>query len=246
MSITSPATIARKEKALTQNIQLKNTTIVENKHIYSITGTRGITYEVTMTEKPECTCPDFTDRHCRCKHIYFVLMNILNIRDEDKDVYSLEELFGKNENQSTTSDRISEIVKNQSEVFDKISELVKNVTIDKSIVFNKIVFENVIDNKFKFLNIITDIITTIYKYIHDFYGIQSKENAIKFFENNTPVNEILNDNNFSGVYVIKITDDLYELHMKKITKTNNGWLFNNYINNVTTEKIARFIIVDDQ
>ena len=48
---------------------------------FMVLGTRGSTYVVKLTEEPTCSCPDFSTRGCRCKHIYFVLQRVLGCGD---------------------------------------------------------------------------------------------------------------------------------------------------------------------
>ena len=59
---------------------------------YVIMGHSGHVYNVTISNKPKCTCPDFYLRHNRCKHIYFVLIRIMNIPNVTDKSYSDEDL----------------------------------------------------------------------------------------------------------------------------------------------------------
>mgnify|MGYP002624714842 CR=1 FL=1 len=59
---------------------------------YVIMGNSGKTYTVTIAHKPRCTCPDFKSRSSRCKHIFFVLIRIMNIANFKDRTYSEEEL----------------------------------------------------------------------------------------------------------------------------------------------------------
>lgn len=212
MSHSDYQTSSRKVRALTQNISLL-ATLNENDgtKIYVIKGTTGSTYKVSIEGTPMCTCHDFTTRHIKCKHIYYVLMRILNV---DADTYT-----------------IKPIQKNP------------NITVPY-----KLVFENVKDNTFKFIDIYDskNIMTNITNHIETTYDANSKHNALKLYNENVSINEIMQDKNFTGVYIVKINDKLYELHMKTITKTNVGWLFNKFIDDVKTEKIARFMLVDEE
>lgn len=62
---------------------------------FSIMGSTGNIYTVSITNKPTCTCPDYTTRHKRCKHIYFALLRIMKIdeTDVDNEEYADNELF---------------------------------------------------------------------------------------------------------------------------------------------------------
>lgn len=53
--------------------------------IFTIMGSTGNLYDVTITQTPKCTCPDFVTRHNRCKHIYFILIRIMGIAQDKTD-----------------------------------------------------------------------------------------------------------------------------------------------------------------
>jgi len=90
----------RIERCYTDNIYLIESIPPEedfpNKRQYLIMGNSGKTYKVTISNYPTCTCPDYTFKHRRCKHIYFVLIRIMNTSNymerkfEDEE---LEEMF---------------------------------------------------------------------------------------------------------------------------------------------------------
>ena len=61
---------------------------------YSVMGSTGNVYEVTIKDEPECTCPDYATRGNRCKHIYFILIRVMKCDDEDKDLYTNKDLLG--------------------------------------------------------------------------------------------------------------------------------------------------------
>jgi hypothetical protein len=80
---------ARKSRGLTQKLFLIET--IDNS-IFSIMGSTGNVYTVIIKDNPSCSCPDFATRHNRCKHIYFVLIRIMNVPDPESLTYSLDEL----------------------------------------------------------------------------------------------------------------------------------------------------------
>lgn len=84
----------RKERGVTQKLFLIETieTNKETEKKYVIMGSTGNVYDVTITNEPKCTCPDFVTRGNRCKHIYFTLLKIMKINNPDKQVYTDEEL----------------------------------------------------------------------------------------------------------------------------------------------------------
>jgi hypothetical protein len=87
----------RKDRGIKQKIFLlgqneKQSSNIEK--IFDVMGTTGRVYNVTINKSPHCTCPDFKLRKKRCKHIYFVLIRIMNIQEEKQDnqIYSDDEL----------------------------------------------------------------------------------------------------------------------------------------------------------
>jgi hypothetical protein len=95
----------RIERCDTDNIYLIESLPPEEDNPYErnflIMDNSGNTYTVTISNYPSCTCPDYTTRGNRCKHIYFVLIRIMNIDDYDdytQEIYTdeeLEEMFMK-------------------------------------------------------------------------------------------------------------------------------------------------------
>ena len=88
----------RIERCFTDNIYLIESLEPEDDYErkYLIMGNSGRTYTVKIANYPTCTCPDFRTRGNRCKHIYFVLMRIMNISNYMEYEYSddeLEEMF---------------------------------------------------------------------------------------------------------------------------------------------------------
>lgn len=115
--------LTRKDRGKTQQLFLieclKATEPLVRKYI--VMGTTGNVYEVTIKDKPICTCPDYIKRHRRCKHIYFVLLRIMKVTkiNEDKKTFTqgnLKEMF-KN---------IPQITKNLV-VKDSIKQTYKNI-----------------------------------------------------------------------------------------------------------------------
>lgn len=85
---------ARKFRGLTQKIFLIETLPVKDKSVreYVVMGTSKNVYTVTVQNKPTCTCPDYKQRQGRCKHIYFVMMKIMKVKDPDTEEYSNDEV----------------------------------------------------------------------------------------------------------------------------------------------------------
>ena len=86
----------RIERCFTDNIYLIESLPEDEENPYErsyiIMGNSGRTYRVTIRERPSCTCPDFRTRGNRCKHIYFVLIRIMNVSNFQDRTFSEEEL----------------------------------------------------------------------------------------------------------------------------------------------------------
>ena len=87
----------RIERCYTDNIYLIESLPPEEKYpnqrVYVIMGHSGKIYNVTISNVPNCTCPDFVHKGNRCKHIYFVLMRIMNIINYSEKYFSDEQLL---------------------------------------------------------------------------------------------------------------------------------------------------------
>ena len=85
----------RKIRGTTQNLflieSLKANEQYERKYI--VMGSTGNIYNVVIKNIPECSCPDYSTRHKRCKHIYFILLRVMKIEDEDQEEYTNNELL---------------------------------------------------------------------------------------------------------------------------------------------------------
>lgn len=84
----------RKERARVQNIYLKDYTVnkQEKSIVCEIIGTTNNIYSVRPIGHPQCTCLDYVNNKNRCKHIYYVLENLLSVKNSDKATYSYEEI----------------------------------------------------------------------------------------------------------------------------------------------------------
>lgn len=84
----------RRERSKTQPIILKNINMSENSRSINceVIGTTGNIYNVNLVGYPKCSCPDYQLRGSRCKHIYYVLENVLNVNNPSKEFYSFNEL----------------------------------------------------------------------------------------------------------------------------------------------------------
>ena len=86
----------RIERCYTDNIYLIESVPPDSEddteRTYVIMGHSGHVYNVTISHRPKCTCPDFYLRGNRCKHIYFVLIRIMNIDNVTDKYYSADDL----------------------------------------------------------------------------------------------------------------------------------------------------------
>lgn len=91
----------RIERAKTQKIYLCNRNIDDTCAKFDVIGTSGNIYTVKLNGTPECTCPDFSQRKKRCKHIFFMLTKIFNITDPYKEKFSTSEIVELNNKYKT-------------------------------------------------------------------------------------------------------------------------------------------------
>ena len=121
---------ARIERCYTDNIYLIESLPPEDTYpyqrIYVIMGHSGKIYNVTISNVPNCTCPDFVHKGHRCKHIYFVLMRIMNIINYKEKYFSDEQLLEMflnvppvAKNLMYEGEKISEEEKEVNQKFDK-------------------------------------------------------------------------------------------------------------------------------
>lgn len=90
----------RKERGKSQNLYLierlpETDSLVRS---YVIMGSSGNVYTVKISGNPSCTCPDYQTRGRRCKHIFFVLIRIMKVTNEDKAIYTNADLTKMFEN----------------------------------------------------------------------------------------------------------------------------------------------------
>lgn len=123
----------RKIRGMSQPIYLINfDTQRENTESkkFTVLGTTGTVYTVTIDECPKCTCPDFRQRKKRCKHIYFILIRVMKVPEENEDIKT----FTKE--QVTT-------------MFTNMQEIAKSVYINDELrqMYNIICQQNLAENK---------------------------------------------------------------------------------------------------
>ena len=96
---------------------------------FIIIGTCGYIYNVIINQHPTCNCPDF-DKGFRCKHIYFVLIQILKIDPEieDNTFFTNTQLAQFLNNIKVDSHLINQDIKS---IYDRRRSKYNNVTIIK-------------------------------------------------------------------------------------------------------------------
>ncbi|CAB4392583.1 unnamed protein product [Rhizophagus irregularis] len=60
---------------------------------FAILGSTGNVYTVTITHKPNCSCPDFKKGYL-CKHIFFVYLKVFRLNHDSQFIYQ-EALLSK-------------------------------------------------------------------------------------------------------------------------------------------------------
>lgn len=77
----------RKERGKKQPLYLIETVDTDKDSIkeYMVMGLTGNVYSVQIKNKPECSCPDHQTRHRRCKHIYFILIRVMKVTQDNED-----------------------------------------------------------------------------------------------------------------------------------------------------------------
>ena len=84
----------RKNRSLTQRLYLIESCKINERleREYIVMGSTGNVYHVIIKNSPVCNCPDYKQRNNRCKHIYFILIRIMNINNPDKYEYNDDDL----------------------------------------------------------------------------------------------------------------------------------------------------------
>ena len=116
---------ARINKSLNQKLYfLEDKLINDYEKDYTIIGSTGNIYTVKIKESPTCSCPDYTSRKNRCKHIYFVLIKLNNL----SEIESNKEIFEKKEILKITNCNINENLKSNLVIkYNDLMNKTKNV-----------------------------------------------------------------------------------------------------------------------
>ena len=61
--------------------------ITKNHYRFEVAGSTGNIYSVDITNLPSCSCPDHQKREDVCKHMLFVLMEIIGLAGDDELLY---------------------------------------------------------------------------------------------------------------------------------------------------------------
>jgi len=73
--------ISRNENEVDPNAWIQKPSL--SQRCYSVLGAKGNVYNVKIGRIPSCTCPDYATRGNTCKHILFVLINVLRVSTDD-------------------------------------------------------------------------------------------------------------------------------------------------------------------
>lgn len=103
---------------------------------YIIMGSTGNIYQVDIKDTPSCSCPDYQTRFNRCKHIYFVLIRIMRVKNSEVD------------NESYTKSELKKM-------FQSIPNIIENVFVNHNI---KKSYESKYKNKLLNKDVVDEII----------------------------------------------------------------------------------------
>lgn len=88
VSSCSASVSSRMDRALSQRLYLLDQKQVsETERTFSVLGSTGNVYDVSISRISSCTCPDFLKGNHLCKHILFVLTKALHIARTSPHVY---------------------------------------------------------------------------------------------------------------------------------------------------------------
>ena len=82
----------RMDRGRTQKIYLVNRNVNDTNATFDVMGTTGNIYSVKLSGFPTCSCPDFTQRKRRCKHIFFMLARIFTIENPHQEKFTASEI----------------------------------------------------------------------------------------------------------------------------------------------------------
>ena len=123
-------------------------------------------------------------------------------------------------------------------------DIIENFMDQKNVEKKNIILEDLSINTFKYIDIKESIYNSILNYIKVVYSEEAAQKTQQMFDHKTKVEDLMTNKDFSGVYLIQINNELYELHKKTVTKiVNTGWIYNSFTEEIKTEKIARFIVL---
>jgi hypothetical protein len=94
---------ARRERALREHMFLVDfpQKVGRNKIVYRVCGSRGVIYQLTVSEQKDttCTCLDFKTRGCTCKHIFCLLFRMLRFPiNENEEMPDLKKIWERAQN----------------------------------------------------------------------------------------------------------------------------------------------------
>lgn len=100
----------RMNRAIRQRLLMLQEEIADGYATYSVCGATGNIYQVQIHhEDTSCTCHDFVYRQLPCKHIYFILNNVLGfspVECTNSDYTSVDRLQEKLNNRSNKLERL--------------------------------------------------------------------------------------------------------------------------------------------
>lgn len=129
---------ARKQRGSTQTLFLIEILDSDDMYqkSYSVMGSTGNVYTVTIQDIPTCTCPDYTTRGNRCKHIYFILIRVMKCTDVDQTTYTNDDILNMFTNIPKITQNLTLDTKKKA-IYDKFKKENKLAGTDKSEVNKK-------------------------------------------------------------------------------------------------------------
>ena len=85
---------SRISRALSQKLFLIETIPTDLPHLkkFIVMGTTGNVYTVSISESSKCSCPDFLKIEKGCKHVFFILLKVMQLPTHDRITFSKDEL----------------------------------------------------------------------------------------------------------------------------------------------------------
>ena len=91
----------------------------------------------------------------------------------------------------------------------------------------------------KYIDKKNNLYESVLFHVRNIYGEAEHDNIKNLYEKSISQEEILSDDNVTGLYIIKI-DETYNLYKKTVEMKNNGWIRKNLIPEVKNIRLAEY------